>query len=71
MRAQPASSLDSVWACLDCYWKDRLAKVKMSRRGNRMARPFLCPRCFSENLHPADKDIVTLTRYEGAIGTRN
>ena len=68
MRAPRANYLDSIWACLDCYWKDRLANVKVSKRAG---SPFLCPRCFSENLHPAYKDVVTLTRYEGAIGTRN
>ena len=68
MREHRASTLNGVWACIDCYWKGRISKLKL---GKDMRHPFHCPRCFSGNVHPACKDVITLTRYDGPIGTRN
>ena len=39
--------LDEQWCCLTCYWK--------GRSGELMAKDALrCPRCDSNNIHPAD-----------------
>jgi hypothetical protein len=68
MRAQQASSLDSVWACLDCYWKGRAGEMALPKR---MAGGFVCPKCKSDNTHPAWREVVTVNEYFGPIGTRN
>ena len=54
--------MNDPWCCLTCSAKFRFGEIIM-------ADACRCPRCRSADLHPADKAIVVLERYDGEKGT--
>jgi rubrerythrin len=58
--------LKELWACLGCNTKMEAGKLMAGP-----IRPLYCPLCGSDDLQPIGRDMVTLPRYFGEIGTRN
>lgn len=61
--------LQRAWACLECYWKGPMGQLLLI--GRHALRPYCCPRCKSDTVHPAWREVATLKEYFGVIGTRN
>ena len=60
----PKDALAEPAVCLDCRWHGRVGAL--------MARDTLrCPECDSANWHPAGGEVVSLSEYHGAVGTKN
>lgn len=56
--------MEAPYCCLTCSHKFKWGNCIMS------GPDLICPKCRSNNLHPANGDIVELNEYHGEIGTR-
>jgi len=65
-----ADPLSTVWACLMCWWKGRIGKMRVAGDAP-LASALRCPSCGSDNVHPADGTVRDLPAYYGPIGTKH